>query len=222
MNPFYFESLDLYQAFINHARYNSTVFFRLNDLNLENIGQSPILIKIGVIICSGLSIVGLGYWLIIQTTFGSLNTLQQREASLKKEFQIKQQEAVNLRAYRNQLQLMNARFVTMQKQLSAQNEMPGLLEEISKTGVRCGLRFELFAPQVEVHHDFYVELPIKITVVGTYMHLALFISRVAEMSRVVTLHEFSMSYSSKEGVNEVSLDELTMTLMAKIYRYRLN
>lgn len=115
---------------------------------------------------------------------------------------------------------MNERFGAMLRQLPAQNEMPGLLEEISKTGIASGLRFELFAPQAEVAHDFYIELPINIRIVGTYMQIALFLSRVAEMSRIVTLHEFSVSGASSKDKKTVSEDELVMDITAKIYRYR--
>lgn len=98
--------------------------------------------------------------------------------------------------------------------------MPGLLEEISKTGVASGLTFELFAPQPEVSHDFYVELPIKISVVGTYFQLAMFVSRVAQMNRIVTLHDFSIEGVSSKDQKIVSGDELVMNITAKIYRYR--
>lgn len=98
--------------------------------------------------------------------------------------------------------------------------MPGLLEEISKTGVASGLRFDLFAPQPEVVHDFYVELPIKIAVVGTYFQLAMFISRVAQMNRIVTLHDFTIEGVSSKDQKAVSGDELVMNITAKIYRYR--
>lgn len=98
--------------------------------------------------------------------------------------------------------------------------MPGLLEDISKTGVASGLKFELFAPQPEVVHEFYVERPIKISVVGTYFQLAMFISRVAEMSRIVTLHDFSIAGLSSKDNKVVSEDELVMNITAKIYRYR--
>jgi type IV pilus assembly protein PilO len=146
--------------------------------------------------------------------------LQKQEVSLKTDFENKQHQAANLQAYRNQLELMNARFGAMLKQLPAKNEMPGLLEEISKTGVASGLKFELFAPQPEIKHDFYVELPIKISVIGTYMQLAMFLSRVAEMSRIVTLHEFTISGVSSKDNKPVSEDELVMSITAKIYRYR--
>ena len=123
-------------------------------------------------------------------------------------------------AYRAQLQTLQERFAAALKQLPAQNEMPGLLEEVSTTGVTSGLKFELFAPQPEVMHDFYVELPIKVSVVGTYFQLATFISRVAQMNRIVTLHDFSIVGVSSRDNKVASEDELVMNITAKIYRYR--
>lgn len=192
----------------------------LNELTLENVGQWPIPVKIGVIVGISLLVIGLGYWLIIKPNFEQFDTLQAQEVALKTEFETKQHQAANLQAYRNQLQLMNERFGAMLKQLPAKNEMPGLLEEISKTGVASGLKFELFAPQPEVVHDFYIELPIKITVVGSYMQLAMFLSRVAEMNRIVTLHEFGVEGVSSGDGKTISQDELVMGITAKIYRYR--
>lgn len=192
----------------------------LSELTLENVGQWPFAVKIGVIAGVSLLIIALGYWLIVKSNFEQFDTLKAREATLKQDFESKQYQASNLQAYRNQLQLMNERFGTMLKQLPAKNEMPGLLEEISKTGVASGLKFELFAPQSEVEHDFYIELPIKITVVGTYMQLAVFLSRVAEMNRIVTLHEFSIKGVPSKDSKTVSEDELVMNITAKIYRYR--
>lgn len=192
----------------------------LSELTLDNVGQWPVPVKIGAIVGAALLIIGLGLWVLVKPNFEQLDTLQAQEVSLRNDFEIKQKQASNLQAYRNQLQLMNERFGTMLKLLPAKNEMPGLLEEISKTGIATGLKFELFAPQQEVMHDFYIELPIKITVVGTYMQLALFLSHVAEMSRIVTLHEFSIvGVSSKEN-QAASEDELVMNITAKIYRYR--
>ncbi len=192
----------------------------INELTLENIGQWPFAVKIGTVVGLSLLLIASGYWFIVKANFEQYDTLQAKEVTLRTEFETKQHQASNLQAYRNQLQLMNERFGNMLKQLPAKNEMPGLLEEISKTGTSVGLKFELFAPQPEIAHDFYIELPIKISVVGTYMQLALFLSRVAEMNRIVTLHEFDIVGVSSEDKKTVSEDELVMNITAKIYRYR--
>jgi type IV pilus assembly protein PilO len=191
-----------------------------SDLTLDNIGQWPLPIKIGVLLGVSVLIIGLGYWLIIKGNFEQAAILQAQEVTLRTDFEHKEYQASNIQSYRNQLQLMIERFGAMLKQLPAKNEMPGLLEEISKTGVTVGLKFVLFAPQPEVKHDFYIELPIKIVVKGTYMQLALFMSRVGEMNRIVTLHDFSIEGVSSKDNKLVSEDELVMNITAKIYRYR--
>lgn len=192
----------------------------LSDLTLENVGQWPLVVKISIFLGTSVLIIALGYWLIIQDNFTQFDALKKQEATLKSDFENKQRQLYNLSAYRAQLQILAVRFARILTQLPEKNEMPGLLEKISKTGVASGLRFELFAPQPEVAHDFYIELPIKISVVGTYFQLAMFISRVAEMTRIVTLHDFSIEGESSKDHKVVSGDELVMNITAKIYRYR--
>lgn len=193
----------------------------LSELSLDNLGQWPLVVRIGALLGIGIIVIGLGYWLIVKENFLEFDKLEVQETTLKADFENKQRQLYNLSAYRTQLESIKERFALILKQLPEKNEMPGLLEEISKTGVASGLKFELFAPQSEVPHDFYIELPIKISVVGTYFQLAMFISRVAEMNRIVTLHDFVIEGVSAKDHKEASEDELVMNLTAKIYRYRI-
>lgn len=192
----------------------------LNELTLDNVGQWPLLVKLSALCTMSILISALGYWFIIADNFARYDRLKTQEAALKKDFEYKQRQVVNLAEYRQQLQIMTEHFASLLKQLPAKNEMPGLLEEISKTGVDSGLKFQLFAPQPEIAHDFYVALPIKISVVGNYFQLASFLSKVAEMRRIVTLHEFSIEGVSSKDRKIISEDELVMNITAKIYRYR--
>ena len=201
----------------------------LNELSLDNVGQWPTPIKYSILTFLMVLIVALGYWLIVMGNFNEYNNLQAQEITLKKDFEMKQHQASNLRAYQLQMTEMKDRFGNMLKQLPTQNEMPGLLEDISKTGIASGLSFELFAPMPEVLHDFYIEVPIKIIVVGNYHQFAVFLSRVAEMSRIVTLHDFVISRNENHATKQEKLTEeqlanagelLTMEITAKIYRYR--
>lgn len=194
--------------------------FSLSDLTLDNVGQWPKWIRIGLVSFLCVLMIGMGYWFIIKDNFAQYATLQDKETSLRAEFEMKQHQASNLQAYRNQMQIMKERFGTMLHQLPTQNEMPGLLEDISKTGVSSGLTFELFAPMPEVAHDFYVELPIQIAVLGNYHQLAVFLSRIAQMSRIVTLHDFVITGAATDKQKNNSGDQLLMKLTAKIYRYR--
>jgi type IV pilus assembly protein PilO len=194
---------------------------KFNELNMDNIGQWPMPAKIMLIFVMGLFVVGLGYWLIIKSNLESYDALTKQEKTLKEEFELNQQQSANLLLYRTQMVEMEQRFGSMLKKLPTQNEMPGLLEDISKTGISSGLTFELFAPMPEIQHDFYIELPIKIAVVGNYHQLAVFVSRIVQMNRIVTLHDFTI-----EGIPQdkqktvVPMDQLIMHMTAKIYRYR--
>ena len=199
----------------------------INELTLDNVGQWPKPIKVGVVVFLSILLIGMGYWLIAKANFEQYNTLQAQEITLRSEFELKQHQAANLQAYRNQMTIMEERFGNMLKQLPTKNEMPGLLEDISKTGIASGLTFELFAPLPEVQHDFYIELPIKIAVVGNYHQFAVFLSRVAQMSRIVTLHDFVIGRGVIQGENQTGViskddsgDQLEMEITAKIYRYR--
>lgn len=189
-----------------------------NELTLDNIGQWPAFLKFGIVVLLSLVLMFVGYWALIKGNFDQYEQLQKKEKTLRKEFESKQHLASNLQAYRNQMLIMQERFGNMLRQLPTQNEMPGLLEDISKTGIASGLTFELFAPMPEVVHDFYIELPIKIALVGNYHQLAVFLSRVAQMGRIVTLHDFVIT--GVDTKKNQSSDQLMMNITAKIYRYR--
>lgn len=199
----------------------------LNDLTLDNIGQWPKPVKLSVIGVLALLLIGLGYWLIAKKNFQEYDSLKAQEATLKVEFETKQRQASSLEAYRNQMALMEERFGKMLQQLPTQNEMPGLLEDISKTGIASGLTFESFAPLPEIQHDFYIELPIKVEVLGNYHQFAIFLSRIAQMNRIVTLHDFSVAEEGAGNAARVPAEQkpnpnnlLSMKMTAKIYRYR--
>lgn len=199
------------------------VNFNFKELTLDNIGKWPKAIKISVLLAFSLVVFGVGYYLVIKPDIEQYNTLSLKEDSLKAEFEKLQRQASSLFAYRKQMAMMEDRFGNMLKQLPTQNEMPGLLEDISKTGIASGLTFELFAPSPEILHDFYIELPIQIIVIGNYHQLALFLSRVAEMSRIVTLHDFvieaRLNEKQKDALSSQG-EQLVMKITATIYRYR--
>lgn len=203
--------------------------FNLNDLNLDDIGQWPLPAKITLISILSLFVVFLGYWFLVKPNFDEYASLGIKQKELLETFEVKHAQAVNLQAYINQMQIMKDKFGAMLRQLPAENEMPGLLEDISRTGVASGLSFELFAPKPEVKHDFYTELPIDIIVYGSYHQLALFLSRVGQLDRIVTLHDLSVEpVKLKNTTNPASTADntkgsgdglLEMKITAKIYRY---
>lgn len=192
----------------------------LNELTLENIGEWPTPVKIAAAAILAVLLIGLGYWFFIKPNFATYESLQNRERALKAEFEMKQRQAVSLNAYRNQLKEMEGKFGAMLQRLPAAHEMPALLEEISRTGTSSGLKFELFEPEPEITHDFYIEMPIKIEVVGNYHQIAVFISRIAKMDRIVTFHDFSLEHFKNKNNEKENGDKLKLTLTAKIYRYK--
>ncbi|MDP1604178.1 MAG: type 4a pilus biogenesis protein PilO [Legionella sp.] len=192
--------------------------FNVSELTLENSYQWPFWVKYLSATLLALLLIGIGYRVFIKSEFELYDVLTTNQQTLKAQFEQKQQLAANLQAYKKQFDIINQRFDTMLKQLTSQNETPGLLEDISRTGKTSGLTFELFAPGPEVHHNFYSELPVTIKVVGNYHQLALFVSRVSEMARLVSLHDFKLSVVSRGQETD---ELLQMEIIAKIYRYQL-
>ena len=203
----------------------------ISELSLDDMGLWPNAIKLSLVGFLMIFVIAIGYWFIVQANFDQYYILQLEEKKLKNDFEIKQRAASNLALYRNQLLDMEEHFGKLLKQLPTKNEMPGLLEDISKTGIASGLVFELFAPMPEIAHDFYIELPIKIIVRGNYHQFAVFLSIIAQMIRIVTLHDFvialstaaSGAHASPEGILPKAnnlVEQLTMEITAKIYRYR--
>lgn len=191
----------------------------LNELTLDNIDQWPLPAKAGAIAIVSLLVILIGYWFIAKGNFEQYEVLKKEESELKNKFEFRQRQASNLMAYRDQMQKMQERFGNMLRKLPTENEMPGLLEDISKTGIATGLSFELFAPKSEVPHDFYIEVPIEIAVVGGYHELAVFLSRVAQLDRIVTIHDIVIEHASKERQRGKDEMVLVMKMTAKIYRY---
>jgi type IV pilus assembly protein PilO len=199
----------------------------LNELTFDTIASWPALYKgISVFVLAILVFVG-AYFFSFKLQLEDWQRLKDKEIELRGQLEMKQQQAANLPLYRRQLSEMKERFGELLRQLPSKTEVPNLLEDISQTGVQSGLKFLLFDPLHEVEHDFYVELPIKIKVTGNYHQLANFISRVASLGRIVTLHDFSIVIpedkslaKAKEPVIDEGDKKLIMNITAKIYRYQ--
>jgi len=185
----------------------------LSELDFNESGEWPLPIKIVAIILLAALVWGSGYYFMIKDKKAELETLERTEIQLKKEFVTKQEKAWNLAAYKAQLVEMRVTFSSMLKQLPRKNEVADLLIDISRTGLINGLEFELFKPGAERPVDFYAELPIDMTVTGTYHQFAGFVSEVASLPRIVILHNLSMAPQSKDN------DKMTMNITAKTYRY---
>jgi type IV pilus assembly protein PilO len=137
------------------------------------------------------------------------------EMDLRSQFENKQQRAANLDAYKTQLQEMERSFGAMLRQLPGKTEVPNLLVDISQTGLAAGLQEKLFQPGSEKGNGFYAELPIRIKLVGTYHDFGNFVSGIAALPRIVTLHDIQITPVDTKG----GYDNLTMDVTAKTYRY---
>lgn len=183
-------------------------------MEFDEIAQKPMFIKLSIITALILLVNILAYGLIFKNHIQQWNHLRSQELSLKSHMEKRKYRSPGIQAYRNQLHLLREKLKTILKQLPSANEVNDLLEELTKTGSNVGLKLDYFIPQTIVSHDFYTELPIKISVSGTYAHLATFVSRVAEMKRMINFQELSIK-------NNTFVDgELMMTLVAKIYSYK--
>jgi len=184
--------------------------------NLENIDWNdfsswPIAIKLVGVAVIGIGILIAGYWFIIKGEIEDLTRVQAEEQGLRKTFSSKKALAINLPAYKRQMEEMNQTFGSLLRQLPNSTEVPDLLIDITQAGLGRGLDFELFKPGAEQKKGFYAELPISLKVTGTYHELAQFISDVSALPRIVTIGNIS--------VNAGKTNRLSMTATAKTYRY---
>jgi type IV pilus assembly protein PilO len=146
--------------------------------------------------------------------------LQQREDTeqqLRNEFRAKHAKAINLPVYKQQLTDIEKSFGALLRQLPSRTEVPNLLVDISQTGLAAALEEKLFQPGQEVKKDFYAELPIHIQLTGSYHEFGAFVSGIAALPRIVTLHDIQITPISKD--KSAAYDQLQLDLTAKTYRY---
>lgn len=185
----------------------------LNELDVNDPGSWPLPIKIVAIILVSVGVLVAGYFLDTESQLLELEGLEQQELTLKEDYKVKQNKAVNLALYKEQMAEMERSFGAMLRQLPSKTEVAELLVDVSQTGLATGLEFQLFKPQGEVKAEFYAELPIQIRVVGRYHEFGKFVSDVAALPRIVTMQDISIRPGPNPG------DELVMDAVAKTYRY---
>lgn len=187
----------------------------LQNLDVNDVGRWPLVFRIAVIAIVFVVVVGLGvYWFIIQDKAPQLERVQQEEEQLRITFESKQRKAANYDAYKAQLAQIEQSFGTMLRQLPGETEIPSLIVDISQTGLAAGLQEKLFVPQPEIPKDFYAEKPIKIRLTGGYHEIGNFVSGIAALPRIVTLHNINISRE-----NTSTFDSLSIEVTAKTYRY---
>lgn len=188
--------------------------FDVNDISLDNAGTLPIPIKVILsLILFGLVVAG-GYYYHIKNLQQQLLAIEGQETTLKQEFERKAFQVANLDALRRQMVEMEESFGALVSQLPSDTEVPGLLEDITNKGLLNGLQISSIDLQPEVSREFYVELPIAIVASGSYHDLGAFISGMAALPRIVTLHDFVIRAQTEGG------PALDISITAKTYRYR--
>ena len=188
--------------------------FDVNDLDFDTVGSWPLPIKmfIWVVVLGG--VLAFGYYYHIEDLQIQLEGERKKEVQLKKEFEKKAFQAANLEAYRQQMREMEESFGALVSQLPSDTEVPGLLEDITNKGLLNGLNIASIDLLPEQAREFYVELPISIVASGSYHDLGAFISGMAALPRIVTLHDFNIAAPGGDANN------LQMRIIAKTYRYR--
>jgi type IV pilus assembly protein PilO len=184
----------------------------LRRLDPKKIGSWPIAPKVAVLVLVLVLILFAGYWFDWSGQIEQIDAEKAKEDQLKTTFIEKKKEALDLPAYRKQLEDIEKQFGALLKQLPGKSEIDALLTDINQAGLGRGLQFELFKPaSVETVHEFYAELPISIKITGTYHDIGAFASDVGKLSRIVTLNDIALS-ANKDGT-------LAMDAVAKTFRY---
>lgn len=190
---------------------------QLRSLDPQDVGRWPAGFRLGTIILIFLITAALlAYFFAWKPQKPVLEQAQAQESQLFAELEKKQKKAANLQAYKDQLAEMEKSFGAMLRQLPDKTEVPNLLVDISQTGLAAGLEEKLFQPTAEVRRDFYAELPIKIRLTGSYHAIGDFVSGIAELPRIVTLHDIQLVPLARTAGGT---DDLQLDVTAKTYRY---
>jgi type IV pilus assembly protein PilO len=186
----------------------------LNNLDFSDIGDWPMPVKLFIVLLVAILVGVAWYYMDTQDQYAGLERVRREEQTLRTDFEEKQQKAVNYEKYKEQLAEMKQTFGAMLRQLPNKKEVADLLIDVSQTGLAAGLEFQLFQPQNETPKDFYAELPIKIRVVGDYHEFGEFISGIAALPRIVTMHDIDIKPISGQRAGG-----LVMEATAATYRY---
>jgi type IV pilus assembly protein PilO len=189
---------------------------QFSNLDPDNIGNWPVLVRSLIIVAASLGVLGAVYYFDTQHQLSELERNRQMENTLKSTFETKQAKAASLDAYKNQMVEMEESFGSMLRQLPSKTEVADLLVDITQTGLASGLEFDLFQPKSEAPKEFYAELPIDIKVKGDYHQLGEFVSGIAALPRIVTIHNINIKGTTATGSRQSTL---VMEAVAKTYRY---
>ena len=188
----------------------------LRTLDPRDPGRWPFAVRAGTVaVCFVLLTILASYFFVWTDLNPQLQGLEDQQQALQNEFRAKHAKATNLEVYKQQLADIEKSFGAMLRQLPSKTEVDNLLVDISQTGLAAALDQKLFQPETEVRKDFYAERPIKIRFAGSYHQFGAFVSGIAALPRIVTLHDVKIEPVNKTG----AFDQLQMDLTAKTYRY---
>ncbi len=187
---------------------------QFRDLDFKQPGQWPLLPKLASWLVMGAMFVLLGWFALLSDKAGELDTERDKEPSLRQDYRGKLAQAVNLPELRKQKQQVEEYVTQLEKQLPGKAEMDALLTDINQAGIGRGLQFELFRPGAVAVRDYYAELPLTIRVSGRYHDIGAFAADVANLSRIVTLHDLAIVGVQRDGGGNLSMDAV-----ARTYRY---
>jgi len=187
--------------------------FDPNDIDFDKIGVWPLPAKIFVLMIIVVIIFSLTYYLKISDLNEELEGVRAKEQTLRKSYETKSFEAANLDAYRAQMDEMDKTFKSLLSRLPSDAQVPGLLDDIGARGRESGLTINATTMEAEKSAEFYIEVPFKINVEGGYHDMGGFISGIAAMPRIVTLHDYTITKKKDPGL-------LSMQISAKTYKYK--
>jgi type IV pilus assembly protein PilO len=187
----------------------------LRALDTNDPGRWPLPFRAAAVAIAFVAVIAIGiYYFVWLDDKPNLDREKRKETELRAAFEDRQRKAANFDSYRTQLAEIERDFGAMLRQLPGKTEVPNLLVDISQTGLGAGLEEKLFQPTGEVQRDFYAELPIKLRYTGSYHELGKFVSGIAALPRIVTLHDIDIKPADKDSTTNLTLD-----VTAKTYRY---
>ena len=193
-------------------------FQQFNTLDMNNYGGWPLSVKITCWFFVYFAVVALGYFIVIRSQIDTISNAQAKEQTLLNEFREKDSKLRNLQQYQAQLQEMEANFNQQLEQLPKETEIPSLVEDINLTGVNSGLKFKNIRLEDEVKQEFFIEQPISIDATGDYHAFGAFVSGIAALPRIVTLHDFVVE-AKADTEKKSDIPIINYSINAKTYRY---
>jgi type IV pilus assembly protein PilO len=187
---------------------------QFRDLNPNQPGQWPLLPRLTVWTVVVILVVVVGWFVELSSQADDLQAARDKEPSLKAEYKTKLAQAINLDALKKQKEEVQTYVTQLEKQLPGKAEMDALLTDINQAGVGRGLVIDQFIPGQTETKEYYAELPIAIRVSGRFHDIGAFAADIAALSRIVTLHNLSISPDPKSAGGGLSMEAL-----ARTYRY---